>query len=183
MKTMQIPLTEPAHACASSVGLGLGASAIMSSPVRSVRATAPVREAAQTMAEHKVSGLVVLDGQGKGIGVLSASDIVAYEVANRDRLPSGKRYENLKAKAGGRRGSGSAFTFEWVNDLSVQEVMTPSIVTAPLDATIGRGAWLMSQKRIHRVFLQKAGRIKGIVTALDVARTLGRDFGPACSLR
>ncbi len=181
MKTMQIPLTEPTHACASTIGLGLGASAIMSSPVRSVQASAPVREAAQTMAEHKVSGLVVLDRQGKGIGVLSASDIVAYEVIRRDRIPSGKRYENLKAKKQQQAEGGSRF--EWVNDLSVQEVMTPSIVTAPQEATIGQVAWLMSQKRIHRVFLQKMGRIKGVVTALDIARAVGRDSGPPLSLR
>ena len=180
MKTMQIPLPAPIPEGASPLGLGLGASAIMSSPVRSVRATAPVREAAQIMAEHKVSGLVVLDRQGKGVGVLSASDIVAYEVTRRDRLPNGKRYENLKAKKQ-KQAEGSS-QFEWVNDLSVQEVMMPTIVTAPLDATIGRVAWLMSQKRIHRVFLVKEGKIKGIVTALDVARTLGRAFGPACSL-
>ena len=163
MKTMQIPLTEPIPEGASPIGLGLGASAIMSSPVLSIRATASVREATRMMTEHKVSGLVVLDQRGKGIGVLSASDIVAYEVT--------------------RPRSGGSLGFEWMNDLSVQEVMTPTIVTAPLEATIGQIAWLMSQKRIHRVFLQKTGRIKGVVTALDIARAVGRNAGPPCSLR
>ena len=181
MKTLLMPLTDSVPEGATPVGLGLGVSGIMSSPVRAIRATATVREAAQMMTEHKVSALVVLDPRGKGIGVLSASDIVAYEVTRRDRVLDEKRYENLKAKAQERIRGG--FQFEWVNDLSVRELMTPTIVTAPLDATIGHVAWLMSQKRIHRVFIQKAGRIKGVVTALDVARVVGRTSGPSCSLR
>ncbi len=160
---------------ATPLGLGLGAASIMSRPVRAIRATAPVREAAQSMTEHKVSSLVVLDARGWGIGIVSASDIVAYEVTRRDRVLDEDRYGSLKARA--RKGKGPGFRFAWTHDLSVREVMTPTLITAPLHTTIGHVAWLMSRKRIHRVFLQDQGRIKGVVTSLDVARAVGRDFG------
>ena len=49
--------------------------------------------------------------------------------------------------------------------------------------TLGEVAWIMSQKRIHRVFLRQAGRIIGVVSSFDVARAVGRASGPALSLR
>ena len=122
----------------------LKAAGIMSSPVAAIRADASIREAARAMAEHKVSGLPVLDAKGKGVGLISASDLVACLVAPQD------------------------------GDRKVRDVMTPGIVTAPFDATLGQVARLMAEKRIHRVFIRSQGRIRGVVTSLDVTRAVWR---------
>lgn len=157
----------------------LRASDVMSSPVLGIRPGDPVQKAAHKMAKHGVSALAVRDGKGRTVGVVSASDIVRYE-SSRTCLVMGEReYERLREEAAVRIGSG--FHMERQDDEAVSEIMTPEVVAVPPEAAVGHVAWLMGQKRIHRVFVEKGGRVVGIVTALDVARALGRSSAPAGS--
>jgi CBS domain-containing protein len=48
----------------------------MTSPARTIAASAPFEEAARLMTEHRVHRLVVVDRRDRPIGVLSQSDIV-----------------------------------------------------------------------------------------------------------
>lgn len=121
-------------------------SSLMSSPVLSVRVKAPVREAARLMTAHGVGALAVLDASGRGVGVLSASDV-------------------LRSGIGG----------------TVEGIYTPGMITAPEGASLGHAAWLMGEKRIHRVFVTRKGRVVGVVSAFDVAKAVGRSSGPVGS--
>jgi CBS domain-containing protein len=56
--------------------LGLLVRDIMTSPARTIAASAPFEEAARLMTEHRVHRLVVVDRRDRPIGVLSQSDIV-----------------------------------------------------------------------------------------------------------
>ncbi|GEM_PF-5948856 len=154
---------------------------VMTCPVRAVRDDASVVDAARRMTAHRVGALAVLDGKGRGIGVVSASDIVSYEMTRARRLMGPARYAKLGSMGMGKEPGG--FVFQWSGEAKVRDVMTQGIVTAPSTATLGEVAWIMSQKRIHRVFLGKSGRILGVVSSFDVARVVGRASGPACSLR
>ena len=84
--------------------------------------------------------------------------------------------------ADARRSMPDGFQLEHMDDESVNDVMTYGIVTVSPETTLGHIAWMMSQKRIHRVCIEEGGRIVGIVTALDVAKAFGRSSGPSCSL-
>lgn len=160
---------------------GLKVGDVMSKPVVAVRAEATVREAAQVMTGHSVSGLLVTDAKGRGIGVLTASDIVAYETARHDHVVSEREHERLETEA--RRRIGGACQIEHADDDRVRDVMTPGIVTVPPGETVAQVAWLMSQKRIHRAFVERKGRIVGVVASSDVVRAVGRIGGPCRSLK
>lgn len=148
---------------------------IMSHPVAVVRIDAPVREAAQIMARRGISGLAVLDRGRKAVGVISASDIVRYETTRRTIVLGEREYERFVNTAGQRMPRG--FHIEHLDEEKVREVMTPRIVTIAADASLPQIARLMGKRRVHRTFVEENGRIVGIVTALDVARCVGR--GPA----
>ncbi len=154
---------------------------VMTCPVKAVRDNASVVDAARRMTAHRVGALAVLDARGRGVGVLSATDIVTYEMTRARRELGPGRYAKLGSAALGKEPGG--FVFRWSSEAKVRDVMTRGIVTALSTATLGEVAWLMSQKRIHRVFLSQAGRIIGLVSSFDVARAVGRGWGPARSLR
>jgi len=54
-------------------------SAVMSSPVLSVRRDTPLQEAVQLMSEHHISGLPVLGEQGELVGELTEQDLMVRE--------------------------------------------------------------------------------------------------------
>ena len=159
-----------------AAGRSLRAEDIMSHPVASVREDALIREAAKVMSDRGVSGLAVLDSAGKAVGVVSASDVVRHDSTRRTPVLSDRDYERLKSKAGDEAGCG--VHLERIDDEPVAEIMTPRLVRAAPESSVGHLAWLMHQNRIHRVFIERAGRIVGLVTALDVARAVGEKAGP-----
>lgn len=150
---------------------------IMSHPVAAVRADQTIREAAQVMATRGVSGVAVLDGNGRAVGILSASDIVRYETTRRTWVVGEEQYRRLRELAGRTLGKGAHL--EHVEEERVREVMTPKIVKVPAAASVAFVAKVMDDQRIHRVLVEKQGRIAGIVTALDIARSVGRTAAPA----
>ena len=152
---------------------------IMSSPVLGVRLDDPVLKAGRRMTKHGVSGLAVRDGKGRTVGVVSASDIVRYESSRTCLVMGEEEYERLRDEAASRIGAG--FHMERQDEETVSEIMTPGVVAVSPEASVGHVAWLMGQKRIHRVFVEKDGRVVGIVTALDVARAVGRSSAPTGS--
>ena len=149
---------------------------VMTCPVRVVRDDAPVAEAARRMTASRIGALAVLDAKGRGVGVVSASDLVAYEMSRVRRLLGPARYAKLGSQPLGREPGG--FVFRWSGEAKVRDVMTRGLVTAGASATLGEVAWIMSQKRIHRVFLRQGRRILGLVSSFDVARAVGRGWGP-----
>lgn len=154
---------------------------VMSHPVWSVRAAAPVREAAETMSSHRVSGLAVLDRGGKAVGVISASDIVLYETTRSGVVMGDRQYERLVAKAGQQLRRG--FQIARVDEEDVRSVMTPKIIMTPAETALAEVAALMHREHVHRVFVEENGRILGVVTSFDVIRCVGRGIPAGCAVR
>lgn len=150
---------------------------IMSHPVATVRDEATVREAAKGMVDRGVSGLVVCDHAGKGIGVITASDVVRHQLEHRCSIVPAEDQERLREKAAERVRDG--FHLERTDETLVRDAMTPFLLTMPARSPVGVIARQMGERRIHRVLLEREGRIVGIVTALDVARAAGRNAPPA----
>lgn len=146
---------------------------VMASPVRSVRITDSVREAADSMARHRVSGLAVLDRGGRAVGVVTASDIVAYQGARRPVVLGETQYDEMVSEAGRQLRRG--FHLETAEDERVRDIMTPRVIAIAADAPLAEVARRMHEEGVHRTFVEENGRIVGIVTAFDIARCIGRE--------
>jgi CBS domain-containing protein len=118
----------------------------------------PVREAATRMADRGVSGLPVVDGLGRVVGVISEGDVLPEQRAAR-REPDG---------ADDRAGAPSAPPGPMVAD-----VMTMPAASCSPELTVAGAAELMRRTGLRRLVVVGAGGVLlGVVSQEDLAAAL-----------
>lgn len=151
---------------------------LMSTPVVTVHPEASLKELAELMVAHGVSGVPVVDRGGALLGVVSESDVMEkIEGAIADEAEAGlPRLLTVLAKAL----DGSPKT----TARSVADLMTTRVVSAGPDATVQELVHLMITYDVNRIPIVEAGQLEGIVTRADILRTLVRpDAAIATDLR
>jgi CBS domain-containing protein len=142
---------------------------IMRADVVTVRAHWDIREALRIFQQKGISGAPVLDGEGKLTGVLSVADIArGQEGAERRALAHCEYYG---APILERDPDLETVQFPRV---AVRDVMTPLVIDAPEEATVADLAGIMVERHVHRVIITREGEVVGIVSTLDLLRTLAR---------
>jgi len=110
-----------------------------------VRVDASVEEAEDLLRRHRISGLPVVDVDGRLMGVLSQTDLLYLAVPSVQAL--------IRHRERGIR---------------VGEVMSSPAVTVAATATLRHAARLMNQGRLHRlVVVDDAARPIGVIAAMD----------------
>src|SRR3972149_748274 len=110
---------------------------LMHTNLRTVDPDAPIAEAVTILADGHVSGLPVVDGRRRVLGVISASDggmAIAEAPTPRDR-------ERL---------------FEATR---VREIMTPKPQVVSLDSDVAEAARTMLYLEVHRLFVVEGGEL------------------------
>lgn len=115
---------------------------IMSKPVHKIEENKSVKDAAKKIRESRRGFLVVVKGS-KPVGVLSDSDMIGRIVAE-DRKPS-------KTK--------------------VKDVMTKYFVSISSDVDILTAVRKMKKGNVHRLPVIDGGKIVGVISLTDIART------------
>jgi CBS domain-containing protein len=138
---------------------------LMTTPVITATPEMTVKEAADLMARHRVSGVPVTDRYGHLVGVVSQSDLLE-RMEPRDRTGGVVGLLDRVAHATGADRKFSAGT--------VGELMTTAVRTAGPDATVRELTHLMNTYQINRVPIVEARQLLGIVTRADVLRALTR---------
>lgn len=150
-----------------------------------------LREAAERLAGSHISGAPVVSGDAV-LGVLSLFDIVEF-IANTPGVPPDEAARDIE---GDDDGLESVATFyadaaagdvadivermrnvdrrEWdvLSEHTVSEAMTHVVFSLPPDASVETAADYMGRAEIHRLLVLDAGRLVGIVTALDIAKAV-----------
>ncbi|HKX18766.1 MAG TPA: CBS domain-containing protein [bacterium] len=141
---------------------------LMSTPVVTIRPEASLKELAELMIAHQVSGVPVVDRGGGLAGVVSESDVMekiegaAVEDAERGMT----RLLTVMSKALDGSSKPTART--------VADLMTARVVTAGPDATVQQLVHLMITYDVNRIPIVETGRLVGIVTRADILRTMVR---------
>ena len=102
-------------------------------------ATAPLREAAQKMADAKVRTIIALNGEGAPVGMFTLVDLLRRVV-----LPG----HSLAAP--------------------LAEVMTSPIVMLPASATASEAMHAMAERGVRQLVVVESGRLKGVVNERDL---------------
>lgn len=112
-----------------------------------VRDNSPLVKADRIMRESGVSGLPVVDGEGKLVGVLSRTDLM--------------------------RMAGESANEEW-HGLSVASTMTAPGLTVEADAALAEAAARMEEHRVHRLVVvdTEDGHPTGILSTTDLVRSI-----------
>jgi CBS domain-containing protein len=138
-----------------------------------IQPDASLQDAIQLLAEHRISGLPVVDAEGTLCGVLSESDLMwqatgaplpAYIMLLDSviYLKNPSRYNQELHKALGQ---------------TVQEVMSDrKVITTTLTASIREAAQLMHSQKVRRLpVVDDAGALQGILTQGDIVREMAHD--------
>ncbi len=145
----------------------LTAREIMTKNVITVRPEDDVEKVARLLVEHQVSGLPVVDGEGKVVGIITEGDLVVQE-------------KKVKAPAYSIILGGVIYLeslnkfFEQLKRTIAEQVdglMTSKVHTVGPDSTVQEIATIMAEKGVNRLpVVDEAGKLLGIVTRQDVIK-------------
>ena len=143
----------------------------MSRDLIQVEPETSVKTIIQILSENHISGLPVVNPQGKLIGVISELDLLWQEsgmtpppyITLLDSiiyLQNPTTYDRELHKVLGQ---------------TAAEVMTPKPLTIQADKPLSEAARIMHDRRIHRLFvLNEAEDLVGVITASDILRAMAR---------
>jgi len=141
---------------------------LMTRAVITVTPETPVSEIAKLLSEHNISGVPVVDEDGKLRGIISEADLVVR--AARPRFP---RYiPFLEGVIFLENPAHYEQEIQKMLAVAAADIMTEKVVTAPPDASVEELATLMTERNVNRIVIIEAGRIAGVVTRGDIVRTL-----------
>ena len=143
---------------------------IMTREVVTVKKETTVRELAELFTLHRIGSIPVVDDNGSLIGVVSESDLVEQDknfhiptvISLFDwviYLESEKKFEKELKK----------MTAQTVGDIYTEDVETVTPSTPVSDI-----ADIMSRKKINSLPVLEGGRIVGVVSRIDLIRTMIR---------
>ncbi|WP_369029696.1 MULTISPECIES: CBS domain-containing protein [Streptomyces] len=136
-----------------------------------VRATygTPFKEVARLLAEHRISGLPVVDEDEKVIGVVSETDLMLRQAATPDPYEPKRRFRLAGLTRHAKRQA------EKAEARTAGRLMTEPPVTVHADDTIVEAARTMARRRIERLpVLDEEQRLVGIVTRRDLLQVFLR---------
>jgi CBS domain-containing protein len=138
---------------------------VMTTDVATTTADAPLREAASTLVERRISGMPVVAADGSVLGVVSEADVLAKEQRAPENGGGLARLLHHGAAEGERKHRAER----------VGEAMTaPAVTTVPY-ASVAAAAGQMLEHGVNRLpVLDGQGRLVGIVTRADLVRAFVR---------
>ncbi|MEJ1934447.1 CBS domain-containing protein [Nostoc sp. NIES-2111] len=134
-----------------------------------VKPETPLQEAIKILAERRISGLPVVDNDGKLLGIISETDLMWQETGVTPPayimfldsviyLQNPTAYDRDLHKALGQ---------------TVGEVMSKNPVTITPEESVKQAAQLMHDRKVHRLpVLDDAGQVIGILTRGDIIRAM-----------
>jgi len=137
---------------------------VMTRDVVSVAPEAPLKDAAAVLAEHRVSGVPVVNEDGRVLGVLSGADLLWKEIGlcTCDASLIGRVLD----RAYGDDARAEAKT--------AGEAMSSPAITVTSDETVACAARLMVVHRVNRLPVVEHGRLVGIVSRSDLVRAFNQ---------
>ena len=146
----------------------LKAKDIMAREIITISPEAKTLDAARILLERRINGLPVVDADGRLVGILCQSDLVAQQ--KRLSLPS---FFNL---LDGLIPLASAKNWEQeiqrISANTVAQAMTADPVTVSPDTSLEEIASLMVDRKLHTLPVVENGKLVGVVGKEDILRTL-----------
>jgi CBS domain-containing protein len=147
---------------------------IMQRDMVTVSPSDTLRDALALMTENHVTGLPVMDGKSRCIGLITASDILGFEEEHAEESsddgmlqhfnPEISRWESVQI---------SAFGLEEFGDVRVEEVMTRDLISVDRHTPLKKVARKMLENDVHRVLvMDDKFNLYGIITSFDFVRVI-----------
>jgi CBS domain-containing protein len=139
---------------------------VMTTGAATVRPDASLGEAARIMLEHRISGLPVVDADGKLIGVITERDFLRRDDGERPRWIG-----VLLSEASGQ------ITARELHDRRVEDAMSKDPVSVGVEAPVDEIIDLMERHGVKRIPVVADGHVVGIVSRANLLLALMRKAG------
>jgi len=136
---------------------------IMNTSVKTALIDAPIKDIASTMCFNKISGMPVVDGENKLIGVISEKDILHAmfpDVSEIMESQSPPDFERLEA------------SYQDIMDKKAGDLMSKTISTVTPDIPVLKAAAIMWVKKIRRIPVTENEKLVGIISIGDVHKAI-----------
>ena len=141
---------------------------IMTTDVITLTPETDIGRAAQLLLDKGINGAPVLDDEGRVVGILCQSDLVAQQ----KRLPMPTIFTLLDSYVSLSSSKQIEKEVRKIAALTVAEAMTPDPVTVQSDTTLETIAGLMVDSGFHTLPVVDQGTLVGIIGKEDVLKTL-----------
>ncbi len=138
---------------------------LMTTNVVTVKPNTKVRDVAALMLEKHISGVPVLDDNGKLVGMISEGDLLR-------RPELGTEKHRRRWLAFFSRADEQAREFTKSHALRAGDVMTKQVLHIAEDTPLGDVVGLMEKHRVKRLPVLSKGKLVGIVSRVDLIRAL-----------
>ncbi|MFN3285728.1 MAG: CBS domain-containing protein [bacterium] len=132
---------------------------VMTSPAVTVKENTPVKEVAEVLLRHRISGVPVVSESGELVGILTEADLL---------------YKELPEENGGWRFRPDPQGLRKKEGVVARDLMTWPVITVEEDTPVREAARLMGRHRVNRLPVVRAGQVVGIVSRADVIKALAR---------
>ncbi len=141
---------------------------VMTRGVVAVHPTTPVGEVVRLLLERDFRSVPVLDDQNRLVGIVTNRDLIERGgLTARVELLGELHHAALERE----------LTSSGVRARTVAEVMTGNVVSIRPDQSLKTAAHLMVERTIKRLpVVDEAGHLVGILSRVDVLRTMGEDY-------
>ncbi len=144
---------------------------IMTTAVITLTPQASVRELARLLDKERISGVPVVDEQGRLVGVVTQTDLI--DRAKKFDLPHVVTILDahifLETPGQFRK------KLEKLLGSTVADIMTPNPVTITADLAVDEIASLMARRKVHTLPVVAGDRLVGIIGKIDIVRALAQD--------
>jgi CBS domain-containing protein len=156
-------------------GKSMRASDIMTRQIIAIDADSTVAEAAKRMLERHISGMPVVDKDGRVVGIISEGDLLRRSEVNTARDATGRRHSwwlTLFAGPFAEQSEEVAEAYTKEHSRLVRDVMTHNVVCVDESASLEKVVSTMESRRIKRVPVVSDHRIVGIISRANLMRVL-----------
>lgn len=146
---------------------------IMVTDILTVGVDWPLSKLIDFLLVNSISGVPVTNEKGELFGVVSLTDIVRHDSLHL-KEPTTKPHdfftdsfdrENEEDEVG-------FYRIETESNVTVNDIMTPTIFEVAEDSKIQDVADIMIRGRIHRVFVTRNKKVIGIISAIDILKVI-----------
>jgi len=148
---------------------------LMTTKVFSVQTDTAVSDVARLMSEHAISGVPVLDGPGRLVGVVTELDLIVRN----GRLEMPAFLQILDAVVPLELPGHLQQRLRHMLGTHAEDVMTRDIHPVAPDMDIADLVDVMVKRRLNPVPVVEDGKLVGIVSHADLIRKMATDLGPA----
>ena len=147
---------------------------VMQRDVLAVDADWPLDKLAGFLTDNSISGAPVTDAEGELVGVVSLTDLVRHESMTDKDTDTNNTHDVYLYELERHMSNEELRVFhaQYESPIQVREIMTPMIFKVNEDDSVKEVAETMLKGRIHRVFVTRKGKLRGIVTALDMLQVI-----------